>query len=191
MSEENEFEVRALHEELIEEETKRDQLAQRVAVMTAILSTLGAVFSFQSGHTQTEASFLKSGSIAKLTEASDRWAQYQSKSTRAYVATVAALTTQEGTVKARLVEEAKRLDLEKDQIRQQAEQFQAESEHLSREAEDILRPHHRLSLAMTFVQISIALSSLTVLTRRKWLFALAGTAAILGVGTAIISWLAL
>jgi hypothetical protein len=191
MSEEGEFEVRALHEELIEEETKRDQLAQRVAVMTAILSTLGAVFSFQSGHTQTEASFLKSGSIAKLTAASDRWAQYQSKSTRAYVATVTALVAQDGAVKAQLEAEAKRLELEKDQIRQQAEHLQTESERLSQEAEDILRPHRRLSLAMTFVQISIALSSLTVLTRRKWLFALAGTAAAIGVGIAVISWLAL
>jgi hypothetical protein len=52
MSEEAEFEVRALNEDLAEEESKRDRLAKNIAVMTAILSTLGAVFSFQSGHTQ-------------------------------------------------------------------------------------------------------------------------------------------
>ena len=190
MSEETEFEVRALHEELAEEESKRDRLAQNIAVMTAVLSTLGAVFSFQSGHTQTEATFLKSDSIAKLTQASDSWAQYQSKSTRAYVARVAALTAAEGPVKANLEEQAQRFDLEKDQIRQQAELLQSESDLLSQKAENTLGPHRQLSMAMTFVQISIALASLTVLTRRKWLFALSGTAAVMGVGIAAVSWLA-
>jgi hypothetical protein len=42
---------------------------------------------------------------------------------------------------------------------------------------------------MTFVQIAIALSSLTVLTRKKWLFAGAGLSALAGIGLAAAAWL--
>ena len=189
MSEESEFEVKALHEELLEEENERDHLAQRVAVMTAILATLGAVFSFQSGHTQTEASMLKSDSITSLTQANDRWAQYQSKSTREYMAKVMALVAIDQGTKEMLNGDALRYSAEKEEIKKDAEMFQADAEKFGKQAEDILRPHHKLSLAMTLVQIAIALSSLTVLTRKKWLFVGAGISAIGGIGLAIAAWL--
>lgn len=189
MSEESEFEVKGLHEDVLEEEAGQDQLAQRVAVTTAILATIGAVFSFQSGHTQTEASMLKSDSITKLTQSSDRWAQFQSKSTREYIAKVASITTTNQAIRESLEQESVRFAAEKDAIKLDAEQLQMAAEKLSKEAEDILRPHHKISLAMTFVQIAIALSSLTVLTRKKWLFAGAGLSALAGVGLAAAAWL--
>ena len=38
-------------------------------------------------------------------------------------------------------------------------------------------PHHKLAQAMTLIQIAISLASITVLTRKKWLFAMAVVAA--------------
>jgi cell division protein FtsN len=84
MPEETELDIKALHEEIVEERARGDSLAQRVALLTAILSTIGAVFSFQSGSTSVEAEVLKSDSVAKLTQASDQWAYYQAKSTREF-----------------------------------------------------------------------------------------------------------
>jgi uncharacterized membrane protein YccC len=40
-----------------------------------------------------------------------------------------------------------------------------------------MHPHHKLAQAMTLIQIAISLASITVLTRKKWLFAVAGVAA--------------
>jgi hypothetical protein len=40
-----------------------------------------------------------------------------------------------------------------------------------------MHPHHKLAQAMTLIQIAISLASITVLTRRKWLFVVAGVAA--------------
>jgi hypothetical protein len=49
-------------------------LAQRIALMTAILATIGTLISYQSGSAQNEAMFLKNQSILKQAEASDQFA---------------------------------------------------------------------------------------------------------------------
>jgi hypothetical protein len=40
-----------------------------------------------------------------------------------------------------------------------------------------MHPHHKLAQAMTLIQIAISLASITVLTKKKWLFAVAGVSA--------------
>ena len=88
----DDYEVPSPHEHALEEaaERERDGLAQKVALMTAILSTVGALINYQSGNAQTEAMFLKNESILKQAQASDQWAYYQAKSTKAHIAGVAA-----------------------------------------------------------------------------------------------------
>src|SRR6478672_8100366 len=85
---EDDYEVPSPHEHAVEEaaEKNRDALAQKIAVMTAVLSTFGALVNYQSGSAQTEAMFLKNQSILKQAEASDKWALYQAKSTKGHVA---------------------------------------------------------------------------------------------------------
>jgi hypothetical protein len=82
---EEEYEIAGLHEKLLEEEAEKGQLAQKIALLTAILATIGAVFSYQSGAKQNEALFLKNQSILKQAEASDAWGYYQAKSTKAHL----------------------------------------------------------------------------------------------------------
>lgn len=76
---EEEYEVPSPHEEALEEAGKRqrDAVTQKIAVITAIRATVGALISYQSGAAQTEAMFLKNQSILKQAEASDQWAYYQ------------------------------------------------------------------------------------------------------------------
>ena len=51
----------------------------------------------------------------------------------------------------------------------EAKKLEAESRKLGEESEAKLRPHERLALALTFIQIAVALAAITVLTRRTWL----------------------
>jgi len=44
-----------------------------------------------------------------------------------------------------------------------------------------MHPHHKLAQAMTLIQIAISLASITVLTRKKWLFGVAAVAAAGGI----------
>ena len=66
---------------------------------------------------------------------------------------------------------------EKKEIKLKAEALEAESEKANEKSEHAMHPHHKLAQAMTLIQIAISLASITVLTRKKWLFVVAGIAA--------------
>lgn len=167
---ENEYEVPSPHEHVIEEAGARDGgLTQKIALMTAILATIGALVSYRSGSAQNEALFLKNQSILKQAEASDQWAFYQAKSVKSHVdGAIAALAT-DSSVRARYLADQAKEDADKVVIQAEARKLQAESHALGQESEAKLRPHERLALALTFIQIAIALAAITVLTRRRWL----------------------
>ena len=74
-------------------------------------------------------------------------------------------------------------------LQAQAEALDRRSEEADAESAHALRPHVKLSVAMTFLQIGIALASITALTRRRWLFSLAALAALVGAVLALVAWL--
>ena len=86
--------------------------------------------------------------------------------------------------------QAEKYDKEKKDIKQKAEKLDQESHKADEESEQAMHPHHRLAQAMTLIQISISLASITVLTRRRWLFGLALGAASGGLLLAGMAWLA-
>jgi hypothetical protein len=182
----DDYEIPTPHEHAVEEaaEHNRDGLAQKIALMTAILSTVGALINYQSGNAQTEAMFLKNESILKQAKASDQWAYYQAKSTKAHIADAAAALATVPAVRARLIAERDKEDRERGEVQRTAERLEAESRQLTAESDAKLRPHERLALALSCVQIAVALAAITVLTRRRWLLwgvgcsALAGFAAV-------------
>lgn len=187
MSEETGVHVHAAHEHAVEHEAEHgDGLAQKVALLTAILATIGALFSYQASSTQTEATLLKNSSIAKQTQAADQWAYFQAQSTKAYIAETAAAQASDPAVKARFAADAARHNAEKTVIQKDAQKLEAQAKAFDDESEQLMRPHHRLARGMTLLQIAVALASITVLTRKKWLFVAALLAAVGGVGVALL-----
>ncbi len=178
------FEVPSPHEKLIERHAENDSLAQRIALVTAILATIGAIVSYQSGANQNQAMFLKNESIRKQAQASDQWAFYQATSIKQHIAEdmagIASDAGQRGKLLARAGHEASK----KVEIRQTAERLQRESQAFNERSERVLRPHERMALGMTLIQIAVALASITVLTRRKWLFWGAMLSALVGIAVA-------
>jgi hypothetical protein len=183
--EEVEFDVPSPHEHAVEEASERDTLAQRVALTTAILATIGALFSYQSGSAQNEALFLKNESIQRQAEASDQWAYYQSKSTKAHLDAIGSEIASSPQTRDKLAADGARERAEMEGIQRDAKQLEAKAHELSERAERVLRPHERMSLGMTFIQIAVALASITVLTRRRWLYVGSLTAAACGIGVAV------
>jgi hypothetical protein len=70
-----------------------------------------------------------------------------------------------------------RYEEEKQEIKHRAEALEEKSRYANEESEHMLHPLHRAEQAMTLIQIAISLASITVLTRKKWLFGVAGVAA--------------
>ena len=184
---EDDYEVPSPHEHALEEAVEKEGsgLAQKIALMTAVLATVGALISYQSGSAQNEAMFLKNQSILKQAEASDQWAFYQAKSMKSHLDDATSALATDPQTKARFLADKAKEDAEKIDVQAEARKLQAESRKLGEESEAKLRPHERLALALTFLQIAIALAAITVLTKRRWLLWGSVASAAIGIVTAI------
>jgi hypothetical protein len=180
--------VHGAHDHAVEHEGHKGGLGQQVAIFSALLATVGAIVSFLGGHTQNEALLYKSEAVRKKTEASNMWNYYQAKSTKQNLAELAAGLATDPAAREKFAANVKRYEVEKEEIKKKAETLEAQSTAANEKSEHALHPHEKLSIAMTFLQIAIALASISVLTQKRWLLAGAGIAALGGAGLGIIAW---
>ena len=171
------FHVHGAHDHAVEHHAQSgDSLAGQVAIFTAILASVGAIVSYQGGDTQNQAMLFKNEAVLKKTQASDQWNFYEAKSNKGHLMELAA-----ELAPAKKLDyynsQIERYEKEKKEIKIKAEALEAESEKANEESEHAMHPHHILAQSMTLIQIAISLASITVLTRKKWLFAVAGVAA--------------
>ncbi len=151
--------------------------------MTAILATIGALFSYMGGATQANAGLFKNNAAIKKTEASNQWNYYQAKSSKQNMAELALAVVGEDK-KPQYLLEVERYKKEKAEIKVAAEKLETESTSWDQRSDAELHLHHRWAQATTALQISIALAAIALLTRRKWLeygmFGVAGLGIALG-----------
>jgi len=161
-----EFEVRGPHDEHLEHAAEHgDSFSGKIAVMTAVLATVGAFFSYQAGSTQNEAAMFKNDAAIKKTEASNQWNFYQAKSSKENLAELAlSLPNIDQNKYTKAIE---RYDSEKIAIKKSAEKLEAESKDWDAKSEAEMHVHHRWALAMTLIQVAISLAAITLLTRKK------------------------
>ena len=155
----------------------------QIAVITAIIATVGALFSYMGGATQANAGLYKNNSAIKKTEASNQWNFFQAKSTKQSLAEFArdlAPVDNRPTYQSKI----DRYEKEKGEIKLAAEKLEAESTAWDKSSEEQMHQHHRWAQATTVLQVSIALAAIALLTRKKWLeygmFALASIGLVLG-----------
>ncbi len=188
----DDFEVRGLHEQLSEERAaKGEAFDQRIALFTAILATLAAVTSFLGGHTQNEALLHKNEAVLIKAQASDAWGYYQAEDLKRHIAqmevdlaTAGFGATQMATHRADIA----RYKARGTALKREAETLDRRSAAADGESDKALRPHTKLALAVTAIQVAIALASITALTGRRWLLWVAGAAALVGALLAGLAW---
>src|SRR6476620_795429 len=84
------FHVHGPHDHAVEHATHSpDNFSGKIAVITALLATIGAGFGYMGGLTQNDAAMFKNNSAIKKTEASNQWNYYQSKSNKQNLAELA------------------------------------------------------------------------------------------------------
>ncbi len=185
-----EFEVHGPHDHELEHAAHGgDNFSSKIAVMTAIMATLGAIFGFQAGSTQNDAAMFKNEAAIIKTDASDKWNFYQAKSNKQNLAELA--LTLPGTDKEKYQADITRYKGEKEEIKKQAEELDKSSKEWEEKSEHILHQHHRWAQAMTALQIAISLAAITLLTRKKWMqFGSYGVAGV-GLVLAVSAWMQL
>jgi hypothetical protein len=165
------FHVHGPHDHEIEHaahDAHKDPFAGTIAVMTAILATVGALFSYMGGATQANAGLYKNNAAIKKTEASDQWNYYQAKSSKQNLAELAVVLVADDK-KAQYQQEVERYKKEKADIKVEADKLEAQSKSWDEQSDAQMHLHHRWAQATTGLQISIALAAMALLTRRRWL----------------------
>ncbi|CAK0776403.1 Membrane protein [Gammaproteobacteria bacterium] len=184
----HDFHVHGAHDHEIEHQAQSGPgLAQQIAIFTAILSTLGAIVSYQGGDTQNEAMLYKNEAVLQKSHASDQWNYYQAKSTKGHLMEMAAAIAPPDKQEF-YKKQIEKYNQEKNEIKAIAEEYDKKSEEANLRSEHFMHPHHNLAQAMTLVQIAISLASITVLTRKRWLFIAAGIAAAMGTTLWALAW---
>ena len=181
--------VHGAHDHAVEHAAHTPGLGQQVAIFTAVLATVGAIVSFFGGDTQNKALLFKNEAVLERAEASDQWNFYQAKSMKQNLAELAAAINTDPAKVEFYKAEAARYAKEKQAIQLVAKQHEDKSKAFNESSEHALHPHHYLAISMTLLQIAIALASITVLTRKRWLLYGAGLSAFIGAILGIIAWL--
>lgn len=176
----HEFHVHGAHDHAVAHAGEEKGLGQYVAIFTAILASIGAIVSYQGGATQNEAMLFKNEAVLLKTQASDQWNFYQAKSNKGHLMELASDIAPKEK-KEFYTKQLEKYEQEKKEIKHKAESLEEASEKANTQSDQAMIPHHHLAQSMTLIQIAISLASITILTRKKWLFALAIGAAVGGI----------
>jgi len=184
---EEEFEVHGPHDHAVEHGAHGgDSFASRIAVTTAVLATLGAMFGYEGGATQNEAALMKNDAAIFMTKASDKWNYYQAESNKQSMAEMGA--TLPGADQEKAKSDIERYKNKKDDIKKEAEALEAKVEELNKQSEEQMHHHHLWARATTAEQITISLAAIALLTRKKWLQYAAYAVALFGTGVGIFAF---
>ncbi|PIT76472.1 DUF4337 domain-containing protein [Limnohabitans sp. B9-3] len=165
-----------------------DGFTNKIALFTAIIATVGAIFGYMGGATQANAGLYKNNAAIKKTEASNQWNYYQAKSSKQNLSELA-LELAPASKKDFYTDEIKRYKSEKAEIKAKAESLEAKSNEWDQASDDQMHQHHRWAQATTFLQVAIALAAIALLTRKRWLqFAMFGVGAA-GVSVGVLAFM--
>ncbi|MEK8047128.1 DUF4337 domain-containing protein [Ideonella margarita] len=183
------FHVHGPHDHELEHAAQHNPegMAGKLAVITAILATVGALFSYMGGATQANAGLYKNNAAIKKTEASNKWNYYQAKSSKQNLAELALALVPEDR-KAGYQAEIERYKGEKADIKKEAEALEEAATEWDHQSDEQMHQHHRWAQATTALQISIAMAAIALLTKRRWMAW--GTVGIGGVGVVVgvLAW---
>ena len=182
------FHVHGPHDHAVEHAAHGgDSFSNNIAVMTAILATVGALFGYLGGATQNEAAMFKNNAAIDKTEAANAWNYYQAKSNKQNLAEIAMILP--GVDPAKFKADVARYDGEKGEIKKKAEKFEASSNDWNHRSDAAMHAHHQWALATTAEQIAISLAAITLLTRKKWMMLGAYGLAAVGIVLGAFAWL--
>ena len=163
-------------------------MINQIAMFTAIIATIGAIFGYMGGATQANAGLYKNNAAIKKTEASNQWNYFQSKSTKQSLAELARDLAPDDK-KAFYQVKIERYEKEKGEIKLGADKMEAEATEWDHKSDEQMHQHHRWAQSTTVLQVSIALAAIALLTKKKWLeyamFGAGGVGLVVGILAAL------
>lgn len=158
-----------LAEEKAEEKKERNSL-NLIGLSTAILSTLAAIAAMQGGY------FANEGMLAQI-KSSDRWTQYQAKSTKQHIesANATLLKALQKPIPAATTTEIAKLNSEQQEIQKEAQKLQVE-------AKEDLEHHELFARSVAALQVGISMGAIAALTRKRLVWYIGLGISAIGIG---------
>ena len=144
-------------------------MINQIAMFTAIIATVGAIFGYMGGATQANAGIYKNNAAIKKTEASNQWNYFQSKSTKQSLAEMSRDLATKDEDRAKYQAKVDRYEKEKNEIKAAAEKLEADAASWDKQSDEQMHQHHRWAQSTTVLQVSIALAAIALLTKKRWL----------------------
>ncbi|MGZ3789289.1 MAG: DUF4337 domain-containing protein [Bacteriovorax sp.] len=142
-------------QEQIHEHAHQGGWMGKVALSTAIIAVIAAISALMAGHHSNEA-------LISQIQSSDNWSHYQAKCIKSSILAV------KNDLIVEMGKQPKATDLEKAaEYKKEQEEISEKAKEKARESEHHLSSHVILAKSVTLFQISIAISAIAVLTRRK------------------------
>jgi hypothetical protein len=164
-----------------------DPFISRVAISVAVLAVLAAV----SGSLETveggRALQSTSEAVLQQDEATDTWSEFQADSLKKHIYAIAAASG--GKTAADYRKNVKEYSDEQRKLKQQAQEREKEREKFLALAARHEDRHHWLTGAATLFEIGIAMCTVAIITRRRWLWLTSGAFAVVGVALLATSYL--
>lgn len=144
-------------------------MINQIAMFTAIIATIGAIFGYMGGATQANAGLYKNNAAIKKTEASNQWNYFQSKSTKQSLAEMSRDLSTKDEDRAKYQAKVDRYEKEKNEIKLGADKLEAEATEWDLKSDQQMHQHHRWAQSTTVLQVCIALAAIALLTKKRWL----------------------
>ncbi|MDD2384255.1 MAG: DUF4337 family protein [Sulfurospirillaceae bacterium] len=160
------------------EEIKHHEAEERgwlsyVSLSTAIIAIVTALAGLYESQVTSQTILAKNEAVLLQSKASDQWSFYQAKSLKGHIYKVNAEVFPQKADDFKV--KIDKYEKEQAQVMAEAKKLEKLGEAKDHESEHFYHKHHTLSFAITFLQISIAIASISALTRNKkfWLGSLA------------------
>jgi hypothetical protein len=161
--------IRAIHEDRVaaKDKEKRDGWTKYVSLMIVGLAVATAIGALKAGGFGSKV-------MLKQAQASDTWAFYQAKSIKQRIAEMEARNAT-GDVQTKMLADVERYKKEEGELKDKAD-------GLEKERDENAKHGPPLGFAIACLQISIALSSICLITKKKPLWGASGVLGLVGAG---------
>ena len=144
--------------------------AAMIPLSITVMAVLAAVFGSLETTSSSTAIVARSDAAIRQGEASDLWGFYQARSIKKNMYEVAADQSPTSEKATALRAKAEQYASEEADLQKQARAKEDEVRHQEAISEAAMERHHHLAIATNIVHLAIALASISIVMRRRWLW---------------------
>jgi ABC-type amino acid transport substrate-binding protein len=164
-----------------------DPFISLVSITIAVLAVAAAVTSSLETFESASAIIAANRAVLLQDQATDQWSLYEAKSVKKNIYSVAADAS--AARAADYLKKAKAEGADQDVAQADARKLEGAREEQIKASETHEGRHHRLTIGATLLEMGIALSTIAIVTRKRWPWYISATLGAIGAVIAILTYL--